>query len=991
MAEMSAYPSLGDLTTESDVEQKLLWPILTNAFPLGLGFSPSDVFTKLCIRRLEIGKDKTKKVYYPDYLIVMAGLPVIVVEAKAVGEDLSIALHEARLYGNEINALFPHGTNPCVRVVACNGNGLCTALIDSSIPDIELSHSDLSPASVDFAKFTDNCCRKTMQVHVNKLRQALRKTDYKRPVTIVGGSAFQGEELAQNTFGATITGDYGHFFNPKTRDDRSLIVRKAYIGSLRHQRYIEPIDRLIRNAVAPTAARIRPIENSANPREITAALREHRKLENQVMLLIGSVGAGKSTFADYLSLVALPEEIRSKTAWLRLNLNEAPLKLDLAYEWTSKAIVQEFRTCYPEVDFDELSILKKIFRHELSALKRGPLAMLEPTSTEYKVRVADRLSKLQTDDLALAKGITKYICSGPELLLVLVLDNCDKRDRDDQLKMFQIAQWIQSEFNCLVILPLRDVTFDLYRHEPPLDTALKQFIFRIEPPQFSDVLQARVRLVLEEIAQYASSGSTLSYHLPNGIKVTYPTEDQAVYLASILRSLYAHDRFVRQVMTGIAGRDVRRALEIFLDFCMSGHIGEDEIYKIRFFEGQHVLSLSVVARVLLRMHRRFYDGTRSYLKNIVQCDPKDPLPDNFVRLTLLHWFHQKLSIKGPAGVEGFHRVADMVSDLSALGHDSERVREELSYLAREGCLVPEHLRVNEISDDDLVKVTASGAVHLQLMANPEYLAACSEDTWIADENLCKRIAERISRGPHIQYSPVTTARNAKEFVEYLMACSSELLRAPNVFLEKGAAAVLNILHEAEAGVAAAEVTLPERLYVGNVPFDATAIELKGAFEEKNVQIKSMTFPTNNDSGGSRGFAFIEPATKEAVLLALDLDGALTLRGRRLRVNEAHPLVEENIKSGGRERPSPPLSKRVYVANLPYAASEADIRELLSTHDVTAVEIFLMMDKKTGKSKGAGFVELRSKDEAVKVIGALDGIEFMEKKLTVRPADLKEGK
>ena len=30
-----------------------------------------------------------------------------------------------------------------------------------------------------------------------------------------------------------------------------------------------------------------------------------------------------------------------------------------------------------------------------------------------------------------------------------------------------------------------------------------------------------------------------------------------------------------------AGRDVRRALEIFLDFCNSGHIGEDEIYKIR--------------------------------------------------------------------------------------------------------------------------------------------------------------------------------------------------------------------------------------------------------------------------------------------------------------------------------------------------------------------------------------------------------------------------
>jgi hypothetical protein len=79
-------------------------------------------------------------------------------------------------------------------------------------------------------------------------------------------------------------------------------------------------------------------------------------------------------------------------------------------------------------------------------------------------------------------------------------------------------------------------------------------------------------------------------------------------------------------MTGLAGRDVRRALEIFLDFCMSGHIGEDEVYKIRFFEGRYVLPLSIVARVLLRMQRRFYDGDKAYVKNLVQCNNDDALP-----------------------------------------------------------------------------------------------------------------------------------------------------------------------------------------------------------------------------------------------------------------------------------------------------------------------------------------------------------------------------
>src|SRR5262249_4491355 len=157
--------------------------------------------------------------------------------------------------------------------------------------------------------------------------------------------------------------------------------------------------------------------------------------------------------------------------------------------------------------------------------------------------------------------------------------------------------------------------------------------------------------------------------LPNGMRVTYPAADQAMYLASILRSLYAHDRFVRHVITGVAGRDVRRALEMFIDFCTSGHIAEDEIYRIRFLESQYVLPWSVGAGVVLTSHRRYYDGDKSYLKNLLQCAPDDALPDHFVRLSILHWLDKHQRLKGPAGVIGFHRASVLISDLVQLGHD----------------------------------------------------------------------------------------------------------------------------------------------------------------------------------------------------------------------------------------------------------------------------------------------------------------------------------
>jgi energy-coupling factor transporter ATP-binding protein EcfA2 len=798
--------------------------------------------------------------------------------------------------------------------------------------------------------------------------------------------AFQSEELAQNTFGSTIAGDYGHIFNPKTKDDRELIARHGYIASLKHQRYVEPIDRLVRNAVAPSAAKIEPLHDSTAPTELLSALRDRKKLENQILLLVGSVGAGKSTFVDHLSLVALPEDLRSKTLWLRIDLNDAPLSIDDAYKWLTDRMVDEFRSSYPTVDFDHVSMLEKLFSYELSVLKKGALAVLDQASTEYKTRLADALLRLQSTPLSVAKGMTKFLCTAGGRLLIVVLDNCDKRTRDEQLTMFQIAHWVQSEFKCLVVLPLRDVTYDLHRNDPPLDTALKQFVFRIEPPPFSDVLQARIRLALEEMGRQSERGGILTFQLPNGIKVSYPSEDQSLYLASILRSLYAHDRFVRQVMTGLAGRDVRKALEIFLDFCMSGHIGEDEIYKIRFFEGQHVLPLSVVARVLLRMHRRFYDGDKSYLKNILQCAPEDPLPDHFVRLTLLHWFEQRLRTKGPAGVEGFHRVSDMVTDLSALGHDSERVRKELGYLAREGCVVAEHLRADQISDHDLVKVTASGVVHLQLTTNPEYLSACAEDIWMSDIVLAKRVADRISQNIENHFSPVTTARNTRDILAYLSARSRELLRMPGAYLSQDRAGVLDVLRRAEENISAAEVALADRLFVGGISFDSTESDIKAAFGEKGIAISQVIVPRDRKSGKSRGFAFVRMAEARLVLDALDLDGQIVVGGRRARISEAHALDDDAVGRGGGDRPAPALTTRVFLGNLPYEFDSGDIRAMFSHHDLTPIDIFVLTDRTSGRSKGVAFVEMKTLDEAAKAIGAIEGTAVRGRTLSARPAD-----
>jgi len=78
---------------------------------------------------------------------------------------------------------------------------------------------------------------------------------------------------------------------------------------------------------------------------------------------------------------------------------------------------------------------------------------------------------------------------------------------------------------------------------------------------------------------------------------------------------------------------------------------------------------------------------------------------------------------------------------------------------------------------------------------------------------------------------------------------------------------------------------------------------------------------------------------------------------------------------------------LYVGNLLFDVSEADLRSAFEQFG-QVTEVRLIMDKFSGKSKGFGFIEMPSKDEAEKAIGEMNGKEFMGRALNVNEAKPK---
>jgi len=775
-------PDLSALQNESDVEQKLIYPLLVTDEPFGFGIAPNEILTKRNIRRLPIGKGDDRKSYFPDYLVLISGIPLVVIEAKGPDEDLGEAFREARLYAAEVNAIFRPGINPLTKVVATNGVTLLAGTWDHEKPQITMAYAEFSASSERMAELHGLIGRATLQRDYARVNASIRPSRLWKPRRMIGGVAIQQEEVGHNTFGATISAEFAHIFNPSTLDDRVRIAREGYIPSKRRERYVDPIDKVIRASRPPSETNSRPFDDTSNPREFFQAFKEPKQLEHQVLLIVGSVGVGKTTFIDHLQYAALPQDLIDTTIWIRVNMNNAPASANEIYNWLRTQIIFGCRSAYPEIDFDELETIKAVFSVEVRKFKKGIGSLYGEDQKLYNEKLAERLSELSNDLHQKTVAYTRYCSTERGKLLVIVVDNCDKRTLDQQLLMFEAAQWTQKEFRALVILPLREETYDNHRDKPPLDTALKDLVFRIEPPMFHHVLVSRVQIALNELKQ--TGDKTFRYELPNGFHVEYPQSDKAFYLTAIVRAIFEHDRQIRRIILGLSGRNIRRALEIFLEFCTSGHITEDFIFRIRQAEGQYLLPLHLVERVLIRMNRRFYDTDRSYVKNLLAIDNKDSHPNHFSRLMILRWLFGKFSLQGSAGMKGYFPIRAMIDELSLYGLEPPIIRRDIEYLTKAQCVVTEDFRDEDLTDDDLIRLAPAGFVHLDLLTSVTYLAAIAEDTWFFDEAPARRIADRIQNLQN-QYQADIAVTNARDAVSFFLEQRTKAIASIDAIMDKG--------------------------------------------------------------------------------------------------------------------------------------------------------------------------------------------------------------
>jgi RNA recognition motif-containing protein len=98
-----------------------------------------------------------------------------------------------------------------------------------------------------------------------------------------------------------------------------------------------------------------------------------------------------------------------------------------------------------------------------------------------------------------------------------------------------------------------------------------------------------------------------------------------------------------------------------------------------------------------------------------------------------------------------------------------------------------------------------------------------------------------------------------------------------------------------------------KLYVGNLPYDATEEDLRQLFSGAGT-VASASIITDRETGRSKGFGFVEMATQAEAEKAVSLFNGRELHNRPLKVDLARPR-EDRPRGGGRDRRGGPGGSR----------------------------------------------------------------------------------
>lgn len=603
---LAQYEALSQAkANEADTRIKLINDILYHV----LGWTHADVHNEE-----RVSEDGSTT--WADYTI-RTGMTALIVEAKKVGVIFDEipdsrraqlrgrlvtgatgdAIHQARDYARKLSVPFAVVTNGNTWIIFPATRTDQVRFSDSSaiiFPNLKSALGD------DFAEFVDLLSRDAVinGSLENEILGRIENQIGERRLNRFYPKGFS--KISRHSLYPLIEDAIITAFTENIVNSDPALLEKMYVRTPDRMRFDSRVRVHIakRDSVASRAP-IKGVREKSD-RAVTSLIADAgRRARPLAMLVLGSVGSGKTTFLEHTRKVSgrdifTPRSDRPYPHWFHIDFR--PFSKE---ESALGYMVEALRQGITSDDFlsDYERCIRQAYREEIEALFKGPLFLLRDDEAERKRRISQILLDDYEKVQPYVEKVLRYAAANSPVFLVV--DNVDQFEEDVvQSRIFGDAMALAQKIGANLICAMREGTYVLHRNSPIFD-AFDFDPIAIEPPLIEAVLSRRFF-----VAKQLLEGRSGQFLAENGASVS--VENLATVIDLVQTSVLGTE--IGNLIEVLATSDIRLALRMTREFLQSGWTASGKALRIYESSGKYVMPPHEALRaIMVGTQQQYYE------------------------------------------------------------------------------------------------------------------------------------------------------------------------------------------------------------------------------------------------------------------------------------------------------------------------------------------------------------------------------------------------
>jgi DNA-binding PadR family transcriptional regulator len=452
-----------------------------------------------------------------------------------------------------------------------------------------------------------------------------------------------------------------------------------------------------------------------------------------LLLLLGGIGSGKTTFIHRFYNIILKEiDKKQKILWFYVDWKLGPTDVNEIRPYILRCILREFYGKY------------------------GPIA--DRLKNEFKIEDVT----VDLDSIRQLFAILKAL----GYVLSLVVDNVDQHKSASPTfheNVFIETNSLTSELRIITIMTLREESYYRSSTTGAFDAYYIQK-YLIKPPDFVKLILHRLEYVVNKLDLPEDQLKEL---LKTNIDFGNNIDAIKDFLKVVQSSFNRPRAEISEFMAATSGGNMRRTLELFGNFLMSGNTKINEMLAIYRKTGKYTIAQHQLLKSIMLGDYKYYSEEPSYIMNLFDFN-MDYSNDHFLNLKILKYAEEHLTNITEIG-RAYIEINQLMKEAFNILISPKAIEDALLRLAKRDLIVFDTKSRESVQNADYFRMTECGSYFLNVLSkNFVYLDSVWMDTPIADIDLVRELRQMIN------YNSLDARfERTDKFLNYLLAMEEE--------------------------------------------------------------------------------------------------------------------------------------------------------------------------------------------------------------------------